>query len=164
MWWILLVVFFLLVACWLFFAPLEFQIDTRVPHASVRWISIGNAIVEYENGKWVLKLRVLLFYGQWELGKIGSARKKKQEKKFKPKKRRVKTKSITKLFNLLRTFRITHWEMAIDTGDVIKNAWLYSLNFYWPVHRHLFINFSDDNYLFLEARSSPWKMVYAFIR
>jgi hypothetical protein len=47
---------------------------------------------------------------------------------------------------------------------VIKNAWLYPLNFYSRVHQHLFINFSDDNYLLFEARNSPWKLVYAFIR
>jgi hypothetical protein len=65
---------------------------------------------------------------------------------------------------LLKTFRVTHWEIAIDTGDVIKNAWLFPLNFYPPVHRHLFINFSDENYLLFEARNSPWKLVYAFMR
>jgi hypothetical protein len=65
---------------------------------------------------------------------------------------------------LLKTFRVTQWEIAIDTGDVIKNAWLYSLNFYSPVYHHLFINFSDENYFLLETRTSPWKLAYAFIR
>jgi hypothetical protein len=163
--WIILVTFLLLVACWLFFAPIEFQIDTRVPHASVRWITIGNAILEYENERWILKLRLLFFYKQWDLGKIDFAKKKKKRlKKVKPKKRSAKTKSIKKVLNVLRTFRVTHWEMAIDTGDVVNNAWLYPLNFYAPVHDHLFINFSDDNYLLLEARNSPWKLAYSFIR
>ena len=163
--WIVLVIFLLVLICWIFLAPIEFQIDTRVPHARVRWISIGNAVVEYLDDRWVLKLRLLFFYKQWELGKIGSAKKKKKRlQKPKSKERRVKTKSIMKVFHVLRTFRVTHWEIAIDTGDVIENAWLYALNFYAPVHRHLFINFSDENYLLLEARNTPWKLAYAFIR
>jgi hypothetical protein len=112
----------------------------------------------------VLKIRVLFFYKQWELEKIGSGKKKDRIKKIKPKKKGIKMKSIGKLINVLRSFHVTHWEMAIDTGDVIRNAWLYPLNFYAPVHHHLFINFSDDNYLLFEARNSPWKLAYAFIR
>jgi hypothetical protein len=162
--WIALVICLLVLICWIFLAPLEFQVDTRVPHASLRWITIGTAMLLYENDKWLLKIRVLFFYKQWELEKIGSGKKKDRIKKIKPKKKGIKMKSIGKLINVLRSFHVTHWEMAIDTGDVIRNAWLYPLNFYAPVHHHLFINFSDDNYLLFEARNSPWKLAYAFIR
>jgi len=74
-----------------------------------------------------------------------------------------KSKFLRRLFKIIKSSRITRWQIAIDTGDNVKNAWLYNLNFY-PAFCHLHINFFDENYLFLEIRNAPWKMVYALMK
>ncbi len=164
--WIIIIIIFLLILCWLLLTPLELQIDTRTPEASLRWISIGKAIVMYEKDKWWLKVRVLFFYKQWELEKLifGEKKKKKRIKRIPKKRKTGKGKWLKKSFNLLKTFRVIQWQIAIDTGDSIKNAWLYPLNFFSHTRQHLYINFIDENYLTLKVRNAPWKIAYAFIR
>jgi hypothetical protein len=164
--WIAIIIFLLLILCWLFLTPLELRVDTRTPQASLRWFSIGKAIVIYENEKWWLKMRVLFFYKQWDLEKlIFPEKKKKKQNRQTPQKRKIKKgKWIRKTFNLVKTFRVTKWQIALDTGDIIKTAWLYPLNFFSYTHRHLYINFNDENYLVLNIRNTPWKIVYAFLR
>jgi len=163
--WIIIIITLLLILCWLFLTPLELQIDTRTPQASLRWISVGKAIVTYEKDIWWLKIRILFFYKQWELEKLIFAPKKKKRAKRVPQKRKtVKSKRLRKFFDLLKTFRVVKWQMAIDTGDSIKNAWLYPLNFFPHIGKHLYINFTDENYLVLKIRNAPWKLAYAFMK
>ncbi|MFI5187142.1 MAG: hypothetical protein ACHQF0_10480 [Chitinophagales bacterium] len=159
---IVILIFFLLLLCWLFFSPLEFQVDTRTPQASLRWISIGTAIIIYENDKWLLKIRVLFFSKQWDLEKL--LFKEKKIKRIKKVKRKRKNIWFGKFLNLIKTFRVTKWQIAIDTGDCIKNAWLYPLNFYPSTRHHLLINFSDENYFLIVIRNAPWKLAYAFMK
>ena len=66
--------------------------------------------------------------------------------------------------NAAKTFRIIKWQIALDTGDSIQNAWLYPLNFFPYTSHHLYINFEEENYLLLEVRNAPWKLAYVFIR
>jgi len=158
--WIIL--FLLLIICWLLFSPFEFQVDTRVPQAYFKWRSIGTAQAIYENEMWILRIRVLFFSGQWELEKL--IFRKKKNKKVKKAKHRSNKRSPLKFLNLIKSFRVLKWELAIDTNDSIKNAWLYPLNFVPFTRQHLFVNFSDENYLFLVIRNAPWKVVYALLR
>jgi hypothetical protein len=159
---IIIVTLIFLVMCWFLFSPLELQIDTRFPQATLRWFSIGKAIIMYENKKWWLKIRVLFFYKQWELEKLVFAKKK---RKRIPKKRKPgKNKVPARFFALLKTFRITRWQVAIDTGDATKNAWLYPLNFFPYTWQHLYINFTGENYLVITIRNAPWKLAYTFLK
>ena len=146
-----------------FFAPLQFVIDTRIPLISLRWLSIGNARITFENDKWWLKVSVLFFHKQWELQKLIFTKKKIKRLK-KPKQKRRRKFKWSKMFRALKTFRVKKYEIAIDTGDYVLNAWLYPLNFYPAVRKHLQVNFFDENYLVLEIRNTPWRLVYAFIK
>lgn len=163
--WIIIPIFLFLILCWLFLAPLELQIDTRTPQASLRWISIGKAILVYESDKWWLRLNVLFFHKQWDLEKLILEKRKKTKRQRPRKKKKVhKTGRLKKFFNLAKSFRIIKWQLAMDTGDVIKNAWLYPLNFSRYTRQHLYINFVDENYLVMIIRNAPWKMAYAFLK
>lgn len=161
--WLIIFLILSLILLWIFFTPLELDIDTRIPQASLRWISIGRAIVIYEDEKWLLKIRILFFSRQWDLEELIFREKKKKRIK-KVKRKRKKTMGLRKIFNLLKTFRVTQWQMAIDTGDNVRNAWLYSLNFLPYAHGHLYVNFFDENYLLLKIRNALWKLAYAFMR
>ncbi len=68
------------------------------------------------------------------------------------------------MIRVLRTFRVTEWRVAIDTGDYARNAQLYPMNFLPYAFKHLDINFRDENFLVLRIRNRPWKMIYAFLR
>ena len=66
--------------------------------------------------------------------------------------------------NRLKSFRVIEWCIAIDTGDKIKNGWLYPLNFSPYTRQHLYINFMDENYLVLRIRNAPWMLAFAFLK
>jgi len=85
-------------------------------------------------------------------------------KKKKPKRRMELRPLLKKIVRIIKTFRVTEWRLAIDTGDHTRNAQLYPLNFSPRTFRHLYINFSDENYLLLKTRNRPWKILYAFLR
>ena len=161
--WVIVFILPLLILGWLLLAPLQLQIDTRIPEISFRWISVGKAKIVYEQDKWWLKISVFFFFKQWDLEGL-IFKPKKKVRKNRPKTKRGFSKWLRKLFNLLKTFRVTKWRIAIDTGDDVRNAWLYSLNFYPGISRHFCVNFFDENYLLLEIRNAPWKMVYALMK
>ena len=161
--WIILPIFLLLIICWLFIAPLELQIDTRIPRASLRWVSVGQAVVTYKNDCWRLNVSVLFFHKQWDLAKLILKKKKKTMGKRKRKKTIAKKSyRARKFFNVIKTFQVKKWQLAIDTGDVTTNARLYALNFI--TRRHLYINFAEENHLLVIIRNAPWKLAYAFIK
>jgi hypothetical protein len=144
-------------------APLQFVIDTRIPLISLRWNSIGKAMVTFEEDKWLLKIRVLFFHKQWEIEKL-IFKKKKIRRIKKPKQKRKRKFKWWKMFRALKTFRIKKYEIAIDTGDNLLNVWLYPLNFYPTARKHLHINFFDENYLVFEIRNTPWRLIHAFMK
>jgi len=161
--WVIVFILPLLILGWLLLAPLQLQIDTRIPEISFRWISVGKAKIVYEQDKWWLKISVFFFFKQWDLEGL-IFKPKKKVRKNRPKTKRGLSKWLRKLFNLIKTFRVTKWRIAIDTGDDVRNAWLYSLNFYPGISRHFCVNFFDESYLLLEIRNAPWKMVYALMK
>ena len=163
--WILILIFPFLILCWFLFAPLELQIDTRTPRASVRWVSIGLVMVLYEKEKWWLKMSLGFFHKQWDLEKLIVRRKKKI--KAAPsihRKRPNRRVRLKKVLNVIKTFRVIEWELAIDTDDVVRNAWLYPLNFFPRARRHVNINFAGENFLAIKIRNAPWKLAYAFLK
>jgi hypothetical protein len=149
----------------LFIAPLELQIDTRIPQASLRWAGIGRALVTYQDDCWWLNVSVLFFHKQWDLEKLVFKKKKNIRSKDGRKKTvGKKANRARKFFNVIKTFHVKKWQIAIDTGDVTKNACLYALNFSPRMRQHLYINFTDENYLLLIVRNAPWKLAYAFLK
>ena len=69
-----------------------------------------------------------------------------------------------KIVRVIKTFRVTKWELAVDSGDYSRNAQLYPLNFLPYTFKHLYVNFRDENYLLLTIRNRPWKILYSFLR
>lgn len=161
--WLTILIFLFLILVWLFFAPVLLQIDTRIPAVYLRWITVGKAKLVYEQDKWWLRISVFFFSKEWDLSKLTYERKK-RVRKVKPKRRTKKPNWLRRLLNMGRSFRITRWQIAIDSGDGMKNAWLYPLNFHPAFRNHLNVNFFDENYLFLEIRNAPWKIIYALMK
>jgi len=164
LWIILLLIILLLV--WILLSPLEFEIDTRVPVIMVRWKSIGNATLFYEDEEWWLKVRVLFFSKKWNLVQMIFADPKKMEKVAQSRKRKSRRKHmpVLKFFKILKTFQIVHWEIAFSADDYTENARWYWLNFFPVTRKHVYINFDDKNYLVLVIRNKAWRIAYAFMK
>ncbi|MEJ5964152.1 hypothetical protein [Pedobacter immunditicola] len=162
--WIIIFLLIVLITAWFLFSTLELNIDTRIPSVTFRLISIGKASVVFEDGEWWLMIRVFIFKKKWSLWHmIFEGRNKKSKANVRRKSTQWNFHRISFL-KLLKTFRITQLQIAIDSDDVIKNALLYPLSFIQPFRNHLFVNFKDDNYLVITVRNAPWKIIYALIR
>lgn len=166
MFWIILLLLLLLIVGWLLLSPIEMHIDTRVPHATFSWLSIGGATVIYEKQEWFLKVRVLLFRKEWPISKLLAhpARKKKPEKVKKSGGSTANLKVMRRAFKMLKTFRVIEWKLAVDGNEHLSYAMLYPLNFLPYLQRHLYINYEDETYLLLKISNQPWRMVYAWIK
>ena len=163
--WVLLLLIILLLV-WLLFSPLEFNIDSRIPMISVRWKSIGNAILSYENNDWWLNIQVLFFSKQWNVEQMISTIRKKKKKMNQPDKEKKirKSKPLGKFLKILKTFEIVEWQVSFSKNDNAANARWYWLNYFPLTINHVRVNFFDENYLVLVIRNVPWQIAYAFIK
>jgi hypothetical protein len=163
--WVIIIFFFLLsLLTWLFISPLVLEIDTRVPKAEMRWISIGKVVIWFEN-EWWLCFRVLFLSKTIRVATIKGKKKGKNDAVKQKKRGKTGLKRLpARIFRVLGTFRVVKWKLAVDTGDYALNGILYPLNFLPPVSGHLYFNFNDDNYLHLEIRNRPWNIIYAFLK
>ena len=162
--WIIIITPLFLLLAWLLLSPLELIIDTRIPVAAIRWIGVGKARVIYEKEEWWMNVSILFFRRKWALEKMIFAEKKKKKHTRQKQKKRMSSKIFQKIFSVLQTFRVRQWQITIDSGDDIENAWLYPLNFFPYMKQHVYINFVDENFLVLSIRNIPWRMVYAWIK
>lgn len=154
-----------LMLCWILFSPLHLEIDTRVPRAGIRWFSIGEAWLCYDE-EWWLNIQVLFLRKQMKLSDfLDKQNKTRDQKKKKPVTQKERTgMSFQKIIRVIRTFRIKDWQLAIDTGDFTSNARFYPLNFIPYCNKHVQINFAGKNFLYLKIVNSPWRILYAFLR
>jgi hypothetical protein len=141
------------------------EVDTRIPQAALSWGVIGNAKIWYA-GEWWLMLQFPFYRKTFRMADIKSKQKKRETwpKKEKPKKRRKLSLMIRRIYQVIKSFRLSEWELAIDSGDYAVNAQIYPLNYFPKTFRHLFINFNGENFLVLKMSNSPWKVLYNFLK
>ena len=166
MFWIITLLVLLLISAWLLLAPMELHIDTRVPHATFKWQTIGRATMIYEQEEWFLNIKILLFSKQWPLSRmlVESANKKKKAKKTPGAKGAPVFKWKQRIPGILSTFRINELKIAVDGLDQLSYAMLYPLNFMPLVGKHIDINFRDQTYFLLRISNRPLRLLYALIR
>ena len=150
--------------CWLLFSPLRLEVDTRVPQAGLKWLGIGSFSV-WDEEEWWLSMRIFFYRKTMKLSEIKVMREKKDGTLNKKWKRAMNiSRMMTKMISVIKTFRVTEWELAIDSGDYSRNAQVYPLNFLPHTFEHLYINFRNENYLLLKIRNRPWKILYSLLR
>jgi hypothetical protein len=154
----------LLFICWLLFSTIECCIDTRIPRMEIRWRSIGKGMVVFENGAYLIRMKIFFFKKEWNLEKLLFQKRKPTIAPKKKKTQTAKRPAFNKIIRVLRSFRVTKWELAYSSEDYLKDAWLYAINFLPNTRQHIFINFIGENYLVLKTRNAPWKMMVAWIR
>jgi len=159
---ILLSVVLLLI--WIFFSPIELFIDTRRPIVAVRWRTIGNVSIQFEENEFWLRGQILSITWRWQMKEIQS--KPKEEPSIRKKKRKANfQKLIRRMWRMIRTFHIKQFEVAFSPEDYCLSGQLYPLNYLSAVGlKNVEINFRGENYLVARIVSAPWRMMYAFIR
>ena len=162
--WLIILLALLSFIAWLLITPLVFEVDTRIPCAGLKWRGIGSVGIWYEN-EWWLTIRVFFYRRTIRLSEImTNSGKIKEDAEKKTEKRRIKTRRLLmKLLRAIRTFRVTKWELTIDTGDNVLNAQLYPLNYLPCTFKHLEINFRNENYLFAKISNRPWRILRVLI-
>ena len=129
-------------------------------------MSIGKAALMYTEEQWWLKVQVLFFRKKWTVVQIIFADRKKARKvkHLQKKKGIARGNRLLKFFNVVKTFRVTQWKIAISSGDNARNALLYPLNFLPHTRQHVDVNFIDENYLVLTIRNQPWRIIHALMK
>lgn len=149
-----------LLITWILLTPIVVQADTRIPAALVQWGRIGGCRFWFD-GEWKLAFRILFFRKTLPVATLKGKRKKPRTH---PQKKKKKGPPFGKIIQVLRSFRVEAWQLAVDTGDYTRNAKLYPFN-HAPVFReHLWINFTGENYLYLRIRNRPGRILWAWIR
>lgn len=165
-WLLAIVLFLILFICWILTAPLQIEIDTRIPAASFRWKTIGHAAIWYDE-EWMIDLQLLFYHKQltvWSLIKSKSSKTSDHSKKKKKVKQRSQAILFKKAKRVIRSFAVKEWRLALDTGNYTRNAQLYPLNFIPPFANHIVVNFTGENYFVLKIQNRAWKIIYALLR
>jgi hypothetical protein len=154
-----------LIICLLLLSIIILEVDTRVPQAALRWGVIANAKIWYA-GEWWLKLQFPFYRKTFRIADMKSKRTKRKAiiEKEKPKKRRKLNLIIKKIYRVIKSFQVSEWKLALDSGNYVTNAQIYPLNFFPKVFKHLFINFNGENYLVLKVSNRAWKMLYNYLK
>lgn len=64
----------------------------------------------------------------------------------------------------MNSFQVRRFQLSLDTGDHVLNAWLYPVNFISVLRHRIRINFNGENYLAVTVRNRPLRMLYAWIK
>jgi hypothetical protein len=164
-WVIGLMLLLILLLCWILFSLLSLELDTRVPQAGIKWGIIGKVRIWYDD-VWRLRINAPFYEKTFCLSELKTKpRKIKTTGTGKKEKKKRSLRTILKMITAItKTFRVTEWKLAMDTGDHTLNAPLYPLNFLPHTANHLFVNFQNENYLVLKVRNRPWKIVYVILK
>ncbi len=156
----------LFVLLWLLVMPLTLRVDTWRQDYSLRWQGVGRVALLVHDDELVVWVRI----GWWQKDFFPlrpSTRKPKpiQQPKLRTKARRSwRQLPWRKVRNILRSFRVRHFRLELDTDDYVWNAFLYPL-FYFVNRpgRQLSVNFEGRTNLQLEVENRLIRMLWAFL-
>jgi hypothetical protein len=164
-WGAAILLFMILLCGWLLLSSIHIELDTRVPLAGIKWGMIGHAKIWYEES-WKMHVHVPFYKNTFSFSGLKRKPRKMvtENAEKKKKKQRNRRRVLKMLIPLAKTFSITEWKLALDTGDYSVNAPLYPLNFLPFTFGHLLVNFQNENYLVLKVRNRPWKILIVFLK
>ena len=154
----------ILLLLWIFFAPLELIIDTRVPLALMRLRSIGKVSIDLQQDDLWVSLKVFFMRFHWRLQDL--AKKKSVTKSTSVKKQKVATgKPFAKMLRVLKSIEVKNFELQLSPPDYALTGQLYPLNFIaLPAPYKLSVTFSEEAYLMVRTTTAAWRIALALIR
>jgi hypothetical protein len=161
------------VITWLLLAPLQLQIDTPTNAYWLRWKGIASArLIPLADD---LLIRLQIFFWQFDYYPLHPKPKARPQKTLKaktrpkPKKRSWSsaTMDIQKWkrrgLRMLRSFTVKRFRLRLDTGDYVRNSYLYPVFFFLSTpKRQMSINYNGATDLELEVENRLYRLVYAF--
>ena len=157
----------ILLLLWIFFAPLELIIDTRVPLALMRLRSIGKVSIELQQDDLWVSLKVFFMRFHWRLQDLAKkTRKRSATKSPSEKKQKVATgKPFAKMLRVLKSIEVKNFELQLSPPDYALTGQLYPLNFIaLPAPYKLSVTFSEEAYLMVRTTTAAWRIALALIR
>ena len=145
-------------------STIEYNIDSRIPQLEIRWRSIAKGMVVFDDGDYLIRMKIFFFKKEWNLEKLLFQKRKPATTAVKKKDHPAKKPPFSKIMTVTQSFQATQWELAYCTEDYLKDAWHYTINFLPHTMHHVRINFTSENYLLLKIRKAPWRIMHAWIR
>lgn len=168
MWWVFLSIF-LAAIFWLLWAPIRLEINTWKGIYQIGWTGLGTLNWLPEEGLDVIETRLFFWKKRWVLSEVQS---KQADTKAKPEP--VKSKAVKKpqrkfawwpmVKKIVRTFKIRHCQVWLDTGDYLWNAWLFPVAWLFQTpNSGVWINFQGKNEGALLVENRLGRLLWAFI-
>src|SRR4030095_9888699 len=113
--WLIILIVLLSFISWLLISPFVMKVDTMIPMTELWWVSVGNVRIWYET-EWWLSFRILFFQKTIRFSEMKRKSKKIKDTASKKKtKKKIKiSRMLKKLTRVIKTFRVTEWQLAID--------------------------------------------------
>lgn len=156
----------------LFWVPIQVEIDTQQQIYRARWRGIFGIRVLPEEKRWRWFFQVFFWEKEWKSGKNVYDEKKRRGKKPAKQKAAGKRKMPFTLRqgralfrNLFHAIKVKRLHLNWDTGDFVRNAWLYpAFRMANRGKRQLFINFSGQQELAIQLQTRLGLLTMAFLR
>lgn len=162
---IIVIVLGILVVC-LLLMPIILFIDTEKNEYYIQAKGLAKANIEPHQEE-IIQVKLNVLFMKFYFFPLDEYYKRKRTKKLKPKKTKSKSKkrlNVNKGLQFLKSFRVKHFELDLDTGDVVRNAKLYPAFAFLNYYRGGFnINFEGRNKLAVKIQNRPIDIIKVFI-
>ena len=160
--WVILIVLFFSIIIYLLFARIILFIDTSTNQYYLKLQGICKINV-FRDETEILKLQLHLLFFYFNFYPLNSSKKKKRNPGKKKKKSRFYL-TYKQAYYLIKSFKVKHFYLDLDTGDCITNAKLYPIFSLLNYRAGYFsINFNDRNKLVLNIQNRPIYIIKSFI-
>lgn len=173
LWILLFLIGFILI--YILWVPIILEINTRSGwyglrvgrQFSLRIVidEITDPQVEWRYVWWYKRWSILRQLARRSVDKPQKTDSKRPAKKKKKKRRKRSALSFSSIRALLATFKCQRFYLEMDTGDVVRNAWLYPVGTFcqakgWPVA----INFEGRQTLICQVENRLGRLLWAWLR
>lgn len=171
--WIIIFGILLLILFWLLFSPLYLYISTTESRyeAGLKGVIRINLGLDSDG---LPELKVVIFFIPFRFSFFKSTEKQKTKKKKKEKKKKKKKMGDVNLktlwlflkigWKVYHSFKIKKLTLTIDTGNVIRNAYLIPVfSFYYNNRINLSVNYHQKNELIFHTESRLFTIIYNII-
>ncbi|NNC95856.1 MAG: hypothetical protein HKN92_09865 [Chitinophagales bacterium] len=152
--------------------PFRLRIDSREGYVNLYWGPAASGGLYWQNEKLEeteVRFKVFFFGKKFNVLEILAKSKKddaeKKKKRSKNKLSAIKKGNFRSGLAILKSFKVIHFELMIDTGDYCLNGMLVPINYINPLEKFpVTINFIGKNYLVCDIKNSGIRVLRSFIK
>jgi hypothetical protein len=146
---------------WLLLSTIVVRLDTDIPHLILEWRTVAGIRATWEEDTIAVEIKTGLFRRKWLPLRTQRSKPRKTTKRS----THGKPPDAARIIRTLKGCRLDYFDLALDSGNPLINAWLYPLNFVsLPTGRTIRINFENYNHLRLQISAKPWRLLAAWIK